>query len=194
MKALAIPILFALGTAVCWGCYGPVIGKARHPQKLYSPFKPYVGIGVAYIVFAVLGGLGMMAVLGDNFSFTAEGHSKAGIWGFLGGTLGALGALSLTSAMLSFEGPPKPQLVMPIVFGGAVSITALISVFQTRNESSTSPWLWVGMVGVVISIVLVAYNTPHAHPKKPAAAETAGQNPAATNAADAENPASTVSH
>ena len=89
MKALAIPILFAIGTALCWGCYGPVIGKARHPDKLYSPFKPYVGIGVAYIVFAVLGGLGMMAVLGDSFSFTAEGHSKAGIWGFLGGTLGA---------------------------------------------------------------------------------------------------------
>ena len=99
-----------------------------------------------------------------------------------------LGALSLTSAMLSFEGPPKPQLVMPIVFGGAVSITALISVFQTRNETSASPWLWVGMVGVVVSIVLVAYNTPHAHPKKPAASETAGKNTAGTESEPSTQP------
>ncbi len=91
--------------------------------------------------------------------------------------------------MLSFEGPPKPQLVMPIVFGGAVSVTALISVIQTRNETTASPWLWVGMVGVVVSIVLVAYHTPHAHPKKPAASETAAENPAGT-----ESQTSQVSH
>jgi drug/metabolite transporter (DMT)-like permease len=168
MKALALPILFAIATALCWGCYGPAIAKARHPDKLYSPFKPYVGTGLAYLVIAVFGGLGMMAILGDSFSFTAEGHKQAGIWGFWGGALGAVGALCLTSAMLSFEGPPKPQLVMPIVFGGAVSITAIISVIQTRNETTASPWLWVGMAGVVVSIVLVAYNTPHAHPKKSA--------------------------
>jgi drug/metabolite transporter (DMT)-like permease len=174
MKALTLPILFALGTALCWGCYGPVIGKARHPDKLYSAFKPYVGIGMAYLVIAIFGGLVMMKLNGDSFSFTAEGHSQAGIWGFLGGTLGAFGALCLTSAMLSFEGPPKPQLVMPIVFGGAVSITAIISVIQTRHDSTTSPWLWVGMAGVVVSIILVAYNTPHAHPKKPAAQAAAG--------------------
>jgi drug/metabolite transporter (DMT)-like permease len=166
MKALTLPILFAIGTALCWGCYGPVIGKARHPDKLYSPFKPYVGIGVAYLVIAIFGGLAMMAVNGDSFSFTAEGHKQAGIWGFFGGSLGAFGALCLTSAMLSFQGPPKPQLVMPIVFGGAVSITAIISVIQNRQLATASPWLWVGMAGVVVSIVLVAYNTPHGHPAK----------------------------
>ena len=167
MKALTLPILFAIGTALCWGCYGPVIGKARHPDKLYSPFKPYVFIGVAYLVIAIAGGLIMMRVNGDSYSYTEEGHSRAAIWGFAGGTLGALGALCLTSSMLSFQGPPKPHLVMPIVFGGAVSITAIISVIQTHSARTASPWLWVGMVGVVISIVLVAANTPHGHPAKP---------------------------
>jgi hypothetical protein len=169
MKDLALPILFAIGTALCWGCYGPVIGKTRLPVKIYSPFKPYVGIGVAYLVIAIFGGLAMMAVNKDSFSFTAEGQSQAGIWGFWGGTLGALGALCLTSAMMSFEGPPKPQLVMPIVFGGAVTINAIIAWIQNRGETTASPLLWVGMLGVVVSIVLVAYHTPHAHPKKPAA-------------------------
>lgn len=189
MKALTLPILFAVGTALCWGCYGPVISKARHPEKLYSPFKPYVGIGVAYLVIAICGGLAMMAVNNDSFSFTAEGHKQAGIWGFLGGTLGALGALCLTSAMLSFQGPPKPQLVMPIVFGGAVSITAIISVIQNRHLVTASPWLWVGMAGVVVSIVLVAYNTPHGHPPKPATTEAA-----ATAGATVESETSRASH
>jgi drug/metabolite transporter (DMT)-like permease len=172
MKALALPILFAILTALCWGCYGPAIAKARSPVKLYSPFKPYVGTGLAYLVIAVIGGLVMMSILGDDFSFTKEGHKEAGIWGFLGGALGAFGALCLTSAMLSFQGPPKPQLVMPIVFGGAVSVTAIVSVIQTRHEATPSPWLWVGILGVIVSIVLVAYNTPHAHPKKPVSAES----------------------
>ena len=44
-----LPILFALGTALAWGTYGPVLGNARSPEKLWSPFKPYVGIGLAYM-------------------------------------------------------------------------------------------------------------------------------------------------
>lgn len=186
MKALTLPILFAIGTALCWGCYGPVIGNARSPQKIYSPFKPYVFIGVAYLVIAIAGGLVMMKLNGDSYSYTEEGHSRAAIWGFLGGTLGALGALCLTSAMLSFQGPPKPQLVMPIVFGGAVSVTAIISVIQTHSARTASPWLWVGMVGVVVSIVLVAANTPHGHPPKPGG-HTEAQSETAAVAVGAES-------
>jgi Co/Zn/Cd efflux system component len=63
---------------------------------------------------------------------------------------------------------------MPIVFGGAVTITAIVSVIQHRAISNTSPWLWVGIAGVIVSIVLVAYNTPHGShgPKKHAETET----------------------
>ncbi len=159
-----LPILFALGTALCWGLYGPVLAKSRSPEGLWSPFKPYVGIGLAYIVIAFVGGLIVMKIKGDSFNFFGE-ESAALKWGFIAGSLGALGALSLTSAMLSFTGPPKAQLVMPIVFGGAVTLTAIVSCFQYRDVP-TSPWLWVGIVGVVVSIVLVAYNTPHGAPKK----------------------------
>ncbi len=87
---------------------------------------------------------------------------------------------------MSFQGPPKPHLVMPIVFGGAVTINAIVSLIQTRSETSASPWLWVGMAGVVVSIVLVAANTPHGHPKKPGHTETAGAN--------VENQTSPASH
>ncbi|MFQ5735125.1 MAG: hypothetical protein ACE5KM_24590 [Planctomycetaceae bacterium] len=175
------PVLFALGTALCWGLYGPTLAFARSPEKLWSPFKPYVGIGLAYIVWAFVGGAIVMRLKGDSFNFTGE-QSAAGTWGFAAGTLGALGALSLTAAMLSFVGPPKPQVVMPIVFGGAVSIAAIVSVVQVRlkgHQAPFNPWLWVGIAGMAVCIVLVAYNTPHG-PPKPKGDETAATAPSDT--------------
>lgn len=178
---IPLPILFALGTAVCWGLYGPTLGNARSIERppLWSPFKPYVGIGLAYIVWAFVGGIIAMKLKGDTFDFTGR-QSAAGTWGFAAGTLGALGALSLTSAMLSFTGKPRPEIVMPVVFGGAVTVTALVSFYLHRGDATFNPWLWLGIVGMAISIVLVAYNTPHGgpgHKPKPesAATESAAQ-------------------
>jgi len=170
---LLFPILFACGTALCWGLYGPTIQNARSTTGAWSPFKPYVFIGVAYLVWACGGGLAGMKFKEDLFTFGGT-QSPAMIWGFLAGTLGALGALSLTSAMLSGG---KPLFVMPIVFGGAVTVTAIFSIIQMRDVSHTSPLLWLGMLLVICGVVLVAKYTPHGHPpKKPAAAvEQTGQ-------------------
>ena len=175
MKFL-LPILFALGTALCWGLYGPVLQNARSNAKPpeWSPFKPYVFIGVAYVVWAIVGGIMGMKARGDSYNFFGA-ERPAMIWGFLAGTLGALGALSLTNAMLSGG---KPLFVMPIVFGGAVSMTAVVS--TVRLKESVSPVLWVGMTLVVVGIILVAGNTPHGHAPK-----ASGEQPA-TNAAPAE--------
>ncbi len=165
---MKLPILFALGTALCWGLYGPTLANARSAVKppLWSPFKPYVGIGLAYIVWSFVGGMIVMKLKGDSFDFSSSGgQSAAGTWGFAAGTLGAFGALSLTNAMLSFTGQPKPGIVMSVVFGGAVTISALVSLYQHRGDSTFNPWLWVGIAGIAVSIVLVAYNTPHGPPK-----------------------------
>ena len=159
---LLLPILFALGTALCWGTYGPVLQYARSTAvpPLWSPFKPYVFIGVAYLVWACAGGLMGMRWKGDSYNFVGA-ESAAMNWGFVAGTLGALGALSLTAAMLSGG---KPLFVMPIVFGGAVSVTAMIAVLQHRG-APINPLLWIGMAAVVVGIVLVAANTPHPQPR-----------------------------
>jgi hypothetical protein len=47
------PVIFALLTAICWGMYGPALGKSR--EALHSPFKPYVAIGIAYLIWGVVG-------------------------------------------------------------------------------------------------------------------------------------------
>jgi len=152
---LLLPILFACGTALCFGLYGPTIAKARSATGEWSPFKPYVFIGLAYVVWACAGGLIGMKLKGDSFGYDGA-HLPAMIFGFLAGTCGALGAFSLTSAMLSGG---KPMF-------GAVSITALVSVLQLKEMRSANPVLWVGMAMVVVGIVLVAANTPHPHPPK----------------------------
>lgn len=159
---MLIPIIFACLTAICWGLYGPALQNARSSTGEWSPFKPYVFTGVAYLVWAVLGGLVGMYFKGDNFNFTGP-QSPAMTWGFLAGSVGAFGALFLTTAMISGG---KPLFVMPIVFGGAVTVTAIFSIFHLKLISQANPMLWVGMVMVFIGVILVAKNTPHGHPPK----------------------------
>ncbi len=174
-KPMLIPILFALGTAFFWGLYGPTIGNAQikvPPPTGWSPFKPYVFIGIAYLVFAIGGGLLAMKLKGDTFNYSGpvadSGRTQfePAKWGFLAGSLGAAGALCLTTAMMTSKG--NALLVMPIVFGGAVSMTALVSVYRLRGHADVNLGLWLGMGLVVLGVVLVARNTPHGHGPKPA--------------------------
>lgn len=187
MKVLLIPILLALGTALCWGMYGPAIANARSTGKPpeWSPFKPYVFIGVAYLVIAIIGGLVAMKLKGDTFHFSGT-HAAARNWGFIGGSLGAAGALFLTSAVVYSKG--NTALVMPIVFGGAVTVNGLVSwnKFRTNTDITISSYLWVGMALVFAGVVLVAINTPHGPPKKKPAESTipavaAGENSDSTS-------------
>ncbi|WP_442511003.1 hypothetical protein SH528x_002658 [Novipirellula sp. SH528] len=168
MNKMLIPILFALGTAIFWGCYGPTIGNAQAPKvngvPMWSPFKPYVFIGIAYLVIAICGGLLMMKMKGDSFSYSGA-YFPTMKWGFLAGVLGAFGAVCLTTAMMTSRG--NALLVMPIVFGGAVSVSAIVSIFKLHGDVTINPLLWVGMLLTVVGVVIVAMNTPHGHAAAP---------------------------
>lgn len=175
MSERGLAITFALATACFWGMYGPALGFARTGKPIadggWSAYKPYVFIGLAYLVWGCLGGMVAMKAFGDSFSFSGS-QTPAAKWGFIAGSLGAFGALTLTFAMMNAKG--NAGLVMPIVFGGAVSVTAITSLILLRGAAHTSPMLWIGMLLVACGIVLVAKNTPHGPPggKKPAAAAT----------------------
>jgi hypothetical protein len=123
-------------------------------------------IGVAYLVWAVVGGVAGNMYTHGSFKYSVEGAS----WGFLAGTLGAIGALTLTLAMFSFPIGMKPRadIVMPVVFGTAVTVSALVATIQTG--AAFNPKLWAGIVGMAVCIVVVASQTPHAAPHKPSAA------------------------
>jgi hypothetical protein len=187
-----LPILFALGTALCWGLYGPTLQYSRAPGSPpapppdgWSPFKPYVGIGLAYLVLAIIGGLIMMKVKGDSFSFSGK-QSPALTWGFAAGILGALGALCLTSAMSTFQGKPIPELVMPIVFGGAVTI---VGIHAAITHGGMKPMMGLGILLTGIGIVMVATNTQHGpvqmQPPEAGAGEASGMSPSDASATPA---------
>jgi len=191
MSKNLLPILFALGTALFWGSYGPTIGNAQAPRingiAAWSPFKPYVFIGVAYLVVGIVGGLLMMKLRGDTFSY-AGAQFPTMKWGFLAGLLGAFGALCLTSAMMTSRG--NALLVMPIVFGGAVSVTALVTVLRLHEGTKVSPLLWGGMLLTVLGIVIVASNTPAHQAPEPSASGHVDQTPASmASASEIPSPA-----
>lgn len=169
MNKAMLPIIFAVLTGLFWGTYGPALAPARAAEK--SPFKPYVMIGVAYLVWGIAGGLIGMWVKGDKFAFTGDGIK----WGFIAGSLGAFGALALTLAMYT-GGLAMPQIVMPIVFGTAVSVTAIVTAMTGKD--TPNPMLYVGIVGVFLSILIVAYYTPHQHPPSPGKPAAHGNEPA----------------
>jgi hypothetical protein len=160
MKNIWVPIAFAIATAFFWGLYGPALSKGRGS---WSAFKPYMFIGVAYLVWGVLGGLGGMKMLGDNWQFGGD-QLPATKWGFVAGSLGAFGALCLTAAVMNARGFGGPALVMPIVFGGATLINAVAELVVLKEKPQINPLLWLGMLLVIAGIVLVRLYTPQAHP------------------------------
>ena len=159
-------------------------------------------IGVAYLVLAIIGGALMMKVVfNDNFDYSGK-YFPAMKWGFLAGCLGALGALALTFSLTKAGG--KPAYVMPIVFGGAVTVNAIAAYFTLHEGETTNPLMWIGMALVAVGICLTAGYTPHGHPPtKPATAAAPtdadtsdaraaeGEMPAARAAVDDENKDST---
>ncbi|MBA4031285.1 MAG: hypothetical protein C0478_10420 [Planctomyces sp.] len=153
---LLLPIIFAVLTGLFWGTYGPAVGLAREALPGdKSPFKPYLMIGLAYLVWGVVGGAIAMKATGATFTYT----SGQATWGFIAGSLGAFGALALTIAMFS-GGMSMPQVIMPIVFGTAVSVSAIVATL-TVKDVSVNPMLYVGIAGMAVCIVIVAYFTPH---------------------------------
>lgn len=184
MKWLAIAC--AMGVALCWGLYGPTLTNARAPNREWGPFKPYVFIGVAYLVIAIIGGMLMMRLaFNDNFDYSGQ-YRPAMKWGFLAGCLGALGALSLTFALTKAGG--KPSYVMPIVFGGAVTVNAIVAYMNLHKDESVNPLMWVGMLLVALGICLTAGYTPHGHaPAAPATGAPALEVEAAPHAAHSDS-------
>lgn len=160
-EGVKIGILFACGTALFWGLYGPTLGKSRVMGPGETPFKVYVFIGLAYLVWGIIGGLIANKLNGGNFVF----QPKMSTWGFAAGTLGAFGALCLTFAMFNAK---RADLVMPVVFGGATSIAVLTEILSQRPIKAPAWQQMVGFVCVVVGVILVQAFAHHGHgPAKP---------------------------
>ena len=144
-------VMFALGAALSWGLYGPILHKGQ--TELGNPFRALLCVGVAYFLIGVLVPLIALGAQGGLKDFNSGGVT----WATLGGALGAAGALCIIYA---FKSGGIPTYVMPLVFGGAPIINVLYSMWQHPPKTAPNPLIYLGMILVAVGAGLVLYFKP----------------------------------
>ncbi len=148
---MVLVTLFVLGTVACWGAYGPVLHKGQQAMA-GSRLRPFICVGVAYFLIAVLAPLAMLIAVGEEGGFSAKGV----IWSLMGGAAGAVGALGI---ILAFNSGGKPVYVMPLVFGGAPVINTLVSI-AGAEAGQVSSLFYAGLIMVIIGAATVLVFAP----------------------------------
>ena len=134
-------LLFACGTIICWGSYGPVIHTSTAALK--NPWKALLLVGVAYFVLAIVIPTIMLKLNGVNWDFNSRGTA----FGLIAGTLGALGAMCVICAMANIgKANVPPVVVMPIIFGCAPLINVVVSWLQHKPTAWPSWQFYVGIL------------------------------------------------
>ena len=144
-------LLFAIGTILCWGAYGPAMHTATVDLK--SPWKAILLVGVSYFVLAVIIPAVLIQTSGSGWGFSNRGLT----WGLVTGALGAIGAMCVSGAMKSGG---NPLYVMPIIFGCAPLMNIVISWIQHPPKDAINPFFWVGLVALASGAGMVLYFKP----------------------------------
>jgi uncharacterized membrane protein len=145
-------IIFALGAALAWGLYGPVLHQGQ--VALGSPMRALLCVGVAYFLIGVLVPVASLSTQGGlQQGFTMKGAVMA----TLGGTLGALGAICI---IFAFRYGGLPTYVMPLVFAGAPLVNVIFSMVLHPPKNTPNPLLYVGFVLAALGAGLVLYYKP----------------------------------
>jgi len=161
MKGLMF-LPFVAMTFVCWGLYGPTLHvgqEAFGADGQRSAFRPFICVGLAYFLVAVIVPTIVLRMRGEVGHWTAKGT----IWSFGAGVIGAIGALGIVLA-LKFGG--DPIYVMPLVFGLAPVVNMIMTMIMAGNIKEASWPFFVGIVVVGVGAAGVLVNRPS--PPKPA--------------------------
>lgn len=156
-------MLAAIGlTALCWGLYGPVLHEGQH--LMGSRLRPFVGVGIAYFLIAVLVPAVLLARRGEKGAWTFTGI----LWSAIAGTCGALGALGV---ILALAAGGKPIYVMPLIFGGAPVLNTLLSAWMNRSFGELKAFFLAGLLLVITGAVTVLVFKPQPSDPAPHAAQ-----------------------
>lgn len=139
-------LIFVLGAVLSWGCYGPLLHTGQ--MELGSGMRAFLCVGVAYFLMGVLVPGGILAVQDEAGQFTQKGI----FWATLAGAVGAAGAACV---LFAFRSGAKPIYVMPLVFGLAPVVNALVSMAQHPPKQAIHPLFFVGLVSAAASAWLV---------------------------------------
>ncbi len=148
-----LAVVLAIGlTVLSWGSYGPVLHEGQDAMD-HSKLRPFICVGLAYFVVAVMIPGLWLGVRGEKGQWTSGGT----IWSLIAGSLGALGALGIILA-LSTGG--KPIYVMPLVFGGAPVINTIVTMLSGKTYKQVRPSFLLGILAVIAGATLVLVFKP----------------------------------
>ena len=148
-------ILFSLLTVFSWGVYGVLLHTGRShmpagPELPHASLKAFLWVGIAYFVVAIVGPLIVLKARGSNFSFQNAGIT----WSFIAGTAGAIGAFTLVLALAAGgggRGAAAAAAVMPIVFGGAPIVNAIVAMLVHPPEEGLKAIPMPFVLGIVLA-------------------------------------------
>jgi len=172
MKSTLIVFAFIALTFLSWGAYGPVLHIGQEAMTGedaidLSRLRPFICVGLAYFVIAVVAPLLWLKLKGESGHWTASGT----IWSVTAGAVGAIGALGI---ILAFAYRGSPLYVMPLVFGGAPVINTFTTMAMAGTYRQARPIFFVGLALVVAGAVTVLVTKPHRQGPNATVSETEG--------------------
>lgn len=136
-------LVFAVGAALSWGCYGPTLHAGQlgftDGEKINRSLRALFCVGGAYFLVAVLVPAFLLMNKGQLGGFTTRGA----LLSTAAGVLGATGAMCI---IWSFRNGGSPLYVMPFVFAGAPVVNAIISTVSHPPKEGIHPLLYVGFL------------------------------------------------
>jgi MFS family permease len=155
MKGILGLLLFIALAMLSWGVYGPIV-QAGQRGMAGSSLRPFICVGLAYFLIAVLAPGVLLRVTGEAGRWTTTGI----IWSLAAGAAGALGALGIILA-LAFRG--SPLYVMPLVFGCAPVVNTFLTMYWNKSYKQVNPIFIAGLILVIVGAVTVLAFRPHGH-------------------------------
>ncbi|MEO8497788.1 MAG: hypothetical protein ABI614_22200 [Planctomycetota bacterium] len=192
-------IVSILATAVFWGVYGPFL-QWGHGAMESGRMRPFICVGIAYLVVAVVGPILVMSILGmENEGGILAGWTMKGIWwSFIAGVAGALGALGM---LLAFNFGGKPHYVPPLIFGLAPVVNTAFTLAmnsQLREQLAAnlvrSSFFGAGLLMVAVGAVTVLVAAPKGGPSKAAAPPKVSVEEKETSTPDEPQPDEAAGH
>lgn len=179
MKDFSLAMASTALTIVSWGVYGPLMNSGVRGMG-GSHLMPFIAVGIAYFLIAVLAAGIALATRGERGQWTARGVA----WSLGAGIGTAVGALGIVLALSSGG---HPVYVMPLVFGGAPVVNTFVTMALNRGTKPAHPMFYAGLILVIAGAATVLIFKPQpskaAHPaptsaaQAPAKASAEGQPP-----------------
>ena len=144
-------VIFALGAALSWGLYGPILHQGQ--VELKNPMRALLCVGVAYFLVGVLVPTISLWSQGQLGGFNLKGSAAAT-------AAAALGAVGAVCIIYAFRSGGLPTYVMPLVFAGAPVVNVMVSMILHPPKQAPNPLVYVGFLLAALGAGMALYFKP----------------------------------